>query len=83
MTGRAASLSSIPMGTCCNSYLKLPRVESAGALTATPWSSSIDCHQAASITGYLVCQVLFATGLPVTPAARLSGIRSSQGVSSS
>ena len=54
-------------GTCCDLLV----------------SSRTDCHQAASITEYLVGQVLFATGHPVTPAARLSGIRSSQGVSSS
>jgi hypothetical protein len=38
MTRGAASLSSIPMGTCCNRYRKLPRVEPAGTLTATSWS---------------------------------------------
>jgi hypothetical protein len=38
MTGRAASLSSIPMGKCRNHFQKLPRVELAGALTATFWS---------------------------------------------
>ena len=84
MTWRAASLSSIPMGTCRNRFLKLPRVEPAG--TADGYlllSSSTDCHQAASIKEYRVGQVLFATSLPVTPAAQLSGIRSSQGVSSS
>jgi hypothetical protein len=38
MTRGAASLSSIRMGTCCNHFRKLPRVEPAGKLTASFFS---------------------------------------------
>lgn len=38
MTVGAASRSSIPMGTRCNRFRKLPRVEPAGTLTATSCS---------------------------------------------
>ena len=81
MTGGAASLSSIPWVII--GFGNYRELNMQGTNYDLLVSSRTDCHQAASITEYLVGQVLFATGLPVTPAARLSGIQSSQGVSSS